>query len=243
MNKSKEYLADIAKLSKDHRYLFYAPKYRNLVYKISLDGEGNHTEYTDILFKDVTITEMLLHENYLIVFGAHINHTQSMVQNLKKKLKLIWIGILVSQFICYRYWAFVKYRVEVDGYLQETRLTDKGILYLLSNRYIQFRDGKPIDLPSFENTYHLVASNIIWINKTNRINLNDGSVHDLGFMGNNQAFFMGNNFILLSNSKWSLKADTLPNYAIKYDGVTGAWHMLVQLVSLVSIKSIFLRRL
>lgn len=218
--------ADIAKLSKDHRYLFYAPKYRNLVYKISLDGEGNHTEYTDILFKDVTITEMLLHENYLIVFGS--SYQPYPIDGPKPEeeveIDMNWY-ISKSVYIVIDIEAFVvKYRGEVDGYLQETRLTDKGILYLLSNRYIQFRDGKPIDLPSFENTYYFggeVTSS--GLTKLTAINLNDGSVHDLGFMGNNQAFFMGNNFILLSNSKWSLEGRyTSQIIAVKYDGVTGA---------------------
>lgn len=218
--------ADIAKISKDHRFLFYAPEYRNLVYKISLDENGNHTEFDDIVLKDVAVTEMLLHENYLIVFGS--TYQPFPIDGPKPDedvvIDIYWY-ISKSVYIVIDIESFeIKYQGEVDGYLQETRLTDQGILYLLSNRYIQFKDGRPINIPRFENVYYFggeITSSAL--TKLTSVNLNDGSVKELGFMGSNQAFFMGNNFILLSNSKWGLDGRyTSQIVAVKYDKLTGA---------------------
>ena len=55
--------ADILKIDPSGQYIFYGPRYSNLLYKIELDDNGYHKDsYRVLEFEDFVFTEMLLSE-------------------------------------------------------------------------------------------------------------------------------------------------------------------------------------
>ncbi len=197
--------ADILKIDSSGQYIFYGPRYCNLLYKIELDDNGYHKDsYRVLEFEDFVFTEMLLSEQYIIVFGN--------VYEEKIKEDFVYAELM-------HYWRYSKSSYKlieidsfeivkegfVDGDILEIRQV-KDIIYILSSRYIKYNDkNEPIDLPDFNSVYYFDgSSNSYVITKLTSINLNNLEVNQIGFMGYNSGFFMGHEFIVLTNIKWEI---------------------------------------
>ena len=60
-------------------------------------------------------------------------------------------------------------------------------------------------MPDFNSVYYFDgSSNSYVITKLTSINLNNLEVNQIGFMGYNSGFFMGHEFIVLTNIKWEI---------------------------------------
>ena len=221
--------ADIAKVSKSGDALFYAPTYGQSVYKIRLGLYGEHLgEYERKIFNDVMITEMILHEKYLIVFGRTY---PSLEKDLEGKDRPAELYASIG-----RYWDFYKsvylvfevdtfkevVRGEVEGSLIETRLVG-DVLYMLSRRHIEFDDrNRPVNLPDFKDIYYF-SGDFATTGLTMLTSFNLGTLESkkLGFVGGNQSFFMGHNYIILVSYRWNIEKTISSVIVVDYDKKTG----------------------
>ncbi len=195
--------ADIVKVDPSGRYIFYGPRYNNLLYRIELDDNGYHKDSYDVLeFENFVFKEMLLSGQYIIVFGNFYE------QKLNE-------DFVYSNFMYYWRYSKSSYKLIdidsfevvkegfVDGDISEIRQV-KDIIYILSSRYIKYNNkAEPIDLPNFNNVYYFEGlSNSHVVTKLTSINLNNLEVNEIGFIGYNSGFFMGQEYIVLTNIKW-----------------------------------------
>jgi uncharacterized secreted protein with C-terminal beta-propeller domain len=174
------------------------------------------------------ITEMILHEKYLIVFGRTY---PSLEKDLEGKDRPAELYASIG-----RYWDFYKsvylvfevdtfkevVRGEVEGSLIETRLVG-DVLYMLSRRHIEFDDrNRPVNLPDFKDIYYF-SGDFATTGLTMLTSFNLGTLEskELGFVGENQSFFMGHNYIILVSYRWNIEKTISSVIVVDYDKKTG----------------------
>lgn len=206
--------SDIAKIHKSGNYFLYGPTLGNCVYKVGLDEFGNHIgTYEEQVFQNFQFMNMLLYEDILVVLGFDTTPIDTETD---------YHGTIYQPFsssMYYRYRTYWTYHIidtntfevikseELD-WLIDTRLVD-NMLYLFVNEYVPFdEEGKlatgkrKLDV---SNTYYFKGElNSLNISRIYSIDLSDPELktEKIGFVGDNQTFYMGNGLIVLINHKW-----------------------------------------
>ena len=113
-------------------------------------------------------------------------------------------------------------RGEVEGSLIETRLVG-DVLYMLSRRHIEFDDrNRPVNLPDFKDIYYFSGDfATTGLTMLTSFNLGTLEAKELGFVGENQSFFMGHNYIILVSYRWNIEKTISSVIVVDYDKKTG----------------------
>lgn len=217
--------ADIAKVQKDGKYLYYGPRFLNHLYRLPLDDKGNHVGEFDQLDFDTTFKfqEMLLHERYLIVFG--IIYKEFGIDGDRFDFETIHSDLYYGKSMYYiidlEEFTVVKEEV-VNGYIEEVRLVG-DLLFVVSKRWLRSNDNRLMTKEELQNVYYFKGEiNSAALTLIKATNLKTLETTNIGFFGDMQGFYMSQNYILLATSKWvfsDLRGYTNKStiIAVKYD--------------------------
>lgn len=220
--------SDFAKIHQSGKYFIYAPRGNNKIHRVELDENGNYeglplTKQMDNFYP----SEIMLYEDLLLVFGYYQEKTVATYGEYDKRIAPA----------AYYYQTYAGYAIldantlEVikmdrwNGYIVQARLVNQ-MLYLVVNEYIQFDDQGKLLPMNFENIFYFKGeSNSSQLTKIYSIDLSSPEfvTKQIGFVGGNQAFYMGNGMMVLINYKWRVSSSFSSYYntssviAVSYD--------------------------